>query len=300
MNRYSKISFSCYFLIFLMSAAMGIRYLMASSIRAHHLEAIGVLSWDVVVPKFKIMLLMMMKGAGTGYLVTAFAIGALLIPFSKGNTRARWALLAVCLTQLLGRYLNVQGLNSRVPVSAPTYLLFIAVALAVVAFVFSFLGEKVLHETVRNDQKSFTIITTVVCFAIVTIMSLVTGVLYTTADQVMSYHVAALGVADWSVVPSGYQVVLTTYIRGAGLGFLTTTVGLTGLILVYIKDNDIKNRFGLLLLSMAQLLPMIWIVLTVRLNTEGTPPIIPVVVATLLALIGFVFPTFFSGKPARS
>lgn len=287
MNTYSKIAFSSYFLIALMTAYMGIRYLVAGEIRPHHLEIIGVHSWSAILPDFKVMLLMLMKGAGLGYLTTAVALFILLLgPFRKNEKWSIWGLLLIISVQLGGRFINILIASSFSPNSAPIELLAIAISLALVGFFCSLKMNEKESEKEASGYKYPLI--SIASYSIIALMSIVTGVVYSFSGEIMSYHLDALGISSWDAIEAGYQTILLTYMRGAGLGFFTTAAAVVVLLVAIIRKPNKWLRWGILTVSLTQVSIMIWIVLVVRINTPGTPPIAPLSIAFALAILGFL------------
>ena len=291
MNKYLKIAFSCYFVIMLMGGFMGIRYILAGEIRPHHLEIIGVESWNMVVSEYKVMLLMLMKGAGLGYLTMAVALVVVLFgPFQEKERWSIWALLAICTVQLFGRLVNIAIASTNNQNSAPIELLAIAFGLVLVAFLCSLKMPRPDKQSHTNNSNEKYALFSQVCYALVAVMALITAVVYSISSQAMPYHLDALSIPDWSSLEKGYQVIMLTYMRGAGLGFLTTVVAI-GLFLFALRKNTSNwMRWGIMVVSLTQALVMSYVVMTVRSLTPGNPPIIPLAAAVVLSIVGFLMP----------
>lgn len=288
MSLKKRIAFFCYFAFALMGIIMGLRYLIADQIRPHHLEILGALSWDTVDPAFKVMMLMLMKGAGLGYLITGLAVFFMLFgSFRRGEQWAVCGIMAICVVQLGGRLVNVLIMQANQPSAAPVYLLVIAIALTLFAFVLSLLSRDDPQQSNSGDDKNKYPIVAFGCFFVIVIMSLITAFVYTMSNKIMPYHIDAMGLSGWEAMQPRYQFLMLTYMRGAGLGFLTMAVAGFIFLLMLFQKNDSWSRWGLYTVCFTQTGVMLWIVMTVRIHTPGQPPMIPLLVALMLTLIAF-------------
>lgn len=291
MNRYTKAAFGCFFTIGLMAAYMGIKYLMVGEIRLHHLEIIGVESWDDVVPGYKVFLLMFMKGAGLGYLTTAVALAVLLFgPFRKHQAWAAWGVTIILFVQLGGRFINILIASSGTPNSAPVGVLAVAILLGLTG---AFCSVKLTPNQPALIQKKRVVtypLLSTVCSIIVLVMATITAGIYMFSTEIMPYHLSALGVSSWHDINPGYQTMLLTYMRGAGLGFLTLAVAIAVLLAGMAKNPENWLRWGILTVSLTHILVMMWIVIFIRANTPGQPPIIPLTAAAALSVAAFFIP----------
>lgn len=87
-----KLSFACYFMALLVLAGFGVVYLLRPSFMPYHAVAVG-MPWAQVPPPFQVLILALMKVAGTGFLtIVVLEYIILFIPFRQGAAWARWTL----------------------------------------------------------------------------------------------------------------------------------------------------------------------------------------------------------------
>ena len=291
MPTYSKIAFGSYLLFILLSSIFGVAYLTAGEIRLHHLGMIGVGSWADVIPEYKVMLLMFMKGAGSGYLSTALAMSVVLFgPFRKREAWSLWALAGIGLVQLGGRWVNVMSAGVTSQMFVPLVLLVIGTLLVLSGFCFSLLGIKTEWRSEKEHSAERYSLLSLCCYAFIAVINLLTAFIYLTSDEIMLYHVHALGVSNWSEIADGYHGILLTYMRGAGVSFLTTAFALAFFLVVLIGTFSNWLRWGLLWVTLLQTSVIIYVSCSVAVKTAGQPPITLLLFVTVLAIAGFALP----------
>lgn len=291
MNKYTKIAFGNYLIIAVTFAAIGFRYIFAKEILPAYYKVIDAHSWSSVVEGYKVMLLMFMKGAGLGYLTTAIAIVVLAIGMVKGNEKwPIWALPIVILTQLAGSIKNILNVGIEYQLLVPFELLVVECILFLCGYLFSLkipVTPK-LNIAKSADGKYPTI--SVISYILVGLMAIITACVYMISPQAMQYHMDALGVPGWSALEKGYQTLMLIYMRGAGLGFLVVSVAIAVMLVDLIQKPGKWMRNGLFVLAMIHTSVMIYIVLTVRFHSPGSPPIIPLSIALIFILVGYFIP----------
>jgi hypothetical protein len=237
------------------------------------------------------MLLLLMKGAGLGYLTTTIAIAVLLFgPFRNNEKWSIWGLAIVIVTQPAGSLRNILNVGTQYQPLVPVELLIISCIL----FAGGFLCSLKMPATPKSDMLKSTDekypMLSVICYALAGLMGLITAWVYMTSPQAMPYHLDALGVSSWSALAKGYQILMLIYMRGAGLGFLMFSVATAVILFALIRKPGKWLRGGLFVLTMIHTSVMIYIVLTVRFNSPGSPPIIPLSIALILIIIGYFIP----------
>ena len=83
-------------LVALSSIAFGLRYLFAKEYLFYHAQLTG-LAWAEIPSRYQAVILGMLKMVGAGMLAFGVAIAWLVLPMSRGEQWAIWALLSVIL-----------------------------------------------------------------------------------------------------------------------------------------------------------------------------------------------------------
>ncbi len=84
-------------LISLSSIGFGLRYLFAKEYLFYHAQLTG-LAWSEVPLRYQTVILGMLKMVGAGMLAFGVAMSWLLVPLSRGELWATWAILSIIVT----------------------------------------------------------------------------------------------------------------------------------------------------------------------------------------------------------
>ena len=76
------------------SAAFGLRYLFVRQYLSYHADLTG-LAWCEIPPRYQFVILGMLKIVGAGMLAFGIALAWLVLPFSRGENWATWAIFSL-------------------------------------------------------------------------------------------------------------------------------------------------------------------------------------------------------------
>ena len=134
----------------------------------------------------------------------------------------------------------------------------------------------------------------VACYAAIGFVGLFMFARYWGADRFMPYHAIAAGTA-WEAVSPGLQLVILGLLKVAAAGFLAG--GVVALLLIApIVRGENWARWASLLTSLALLLPLVYVTVSLRIATGAPFPVGAASVPLALAIVGFVA----SRMPARA
>ncbi|MGE0761206.1 MAG: hypothetical protein AB7O38_29610 [Pirellulaceae bacterium] len=90
----AKVAFLCLTIPTLSELGLGLVYFTASEMMPYHEQALGT-DWPQLEPGVRTMLLTFVRGYGSAHLAVGIALATLvLIPLRRGQTWARWTILA--------------------------------------------------------------------------------------------------------------------------------------------------------------------------------------------------------------
>lgn len=122
-------AFGCYLGAALLSLGAGVVYLVRREFMPYHGVAAG-LAWQHLAPGMQVLLLALLRGVGSGFMVVGLAIVLLLVyPFRAGESWALWAIPAVGLTMGVPTLAGVYVIRSRTHARPPWGLALFTVSL---------------------------------------------------------------------------------------------------------------------------------------------------------------------------
>lgn len=133
------ISFGCYFLAGLGSFAFGVVYMTRSQFMPYHAKAIEK-EWDETEPKIQLLILALMRVAGSGMLsagVMSFIL--LIIPFRNHESWAIYTLPILGLMTVLTTLYVTNKVKKNTPASPPVKFNVGCLCLILTGFIFSLL-----------------------------------------------------------------------------------------------------------------------------------------------------------------
>lgn len=126
-----------------------------------------------------------------------------------------------------------------------------------------------------------------ILFSLTTLFLLGTGLLYSLAPRIMSYHQAVIGL-DWAEMSTGTQIMTRSFMRAAGAGFLTASLALIFLLVFPFRAGEGWAAWAILIITLSQYLLVLKQVVGIVLNTEAQPPMAPFIIMPILAVIAFI------------
>jgi hypothetical protein len=127
-----RLGYTCLILIVIVGLVIGIHYLVSPEITSYHKQVIGV-SWEDLAPGTQTLLIILMKGTGLAALVTAVSLSIIIaIPLRRGESWARWAVLAIGLILLVPMLGGALYLAITKEASTPWWLDALAIVVLVV------------------------------------------------------------------------------------------------------------------------------------------------------------------------
>lgn len=125
---------------------------------------------------------------------------------------------------------------------------------------------------------------TFIMYGIIGLSLLGTGIRYFFSSEIMSYHLAAMGVSSWSELAPNVQVMTLNFVRAAGLGFFTAASSILVLLIFPFRKGEAWARYAIAAITLAFLGVLTGIMLSVRASTPGNPPVFAVVPLIILAV----------------
>ncbi len=126
-----------------------------------------------------------------------------------------------------------------------------------------------------------------VCYLLLAAAAAFMGVRYIFADQIMPYHLEAVGLS-WPDLPAGFQIMMLGLMKGVGLGMLVLGLATGFLALVPFRRGEGWSRWAIALITVTYSAVMLYLVWTIRSNTPASPPLTLNIILLVVALTGFV------------
>ena len=130
----SSISYTTVAIILL---SFGAVYLTRNRFLPYHSQAIG-LSWSQLDPNLQVLILALMRVAGTGFVVAGLAmLVLLLIPWRAGETWSMYAIPAISFCACLGSVYATFLVKTKTPGTPPLRLSILGLVLTMMGLIFS-------------------------------------------------------------------------------------------------------------------------------------------------------------------
>ncbi|AFZ44748.1 hypothetical protein PCC7418_2606 [Halothece sp. PCC 7418] len=131
------ISLICYTIVALIFLAFGVIYLMKKQFMPYHSQALGS-SWSELDSNLQVLILALMKVAGSGFLVTGLTMLLLLIiPWRAGESWSIYAVPSVSLVTCLASVYATSLVKTQTSGKPPIVLSLVGVFLTGIGFIFS-------------------------------------------------------------------------------------------------------------------------------------------------------------------
>ncbi len=125
-------------------------------------------------------------------------------------------------------------------------------------------------------------------YSLVALAGLAMGIMYTFADEIMPYHLDALG-SSWEELNSGTQWMLLNYERSVAAGFITTSVALFFLLLFPLRKGETWSKIAAFVIPFVEMGNMALRTASVSENTPANPPLVGVISLLSITFISFIF-----------
>lgn len=126
----------------------------------------------------------------------------------------------------------------------------------------------------------------VACYCLSCAIGLFMAARYWTANEFMPYHAVIVG-GPWESLSPGVQRIVLGMLKAASAGFLATTVAVAALIVPVSRGED-WARWTSLAVSCALLIPLVYLTVSLRIDTGAPAPVVPSVAALAVAFVAFI------------
>ncbi len=120
-----------------------------------------------------------------------------------------------------------------------------------------------------------------------TVMLLAFALRYLLSPTVMPYHLIAMG-KRWDELEQETRIILLALMRAAGAGYLAVSVATGCLVIGGLRRHYAWANVTLLLMFAALLLPLTFVMYSVRCRTPGRPPIGASAIGMAVTVVAFV------------
>ncbi len=125
-----------------------------------------------------------------------------------------------------------------------------------------------------------------ICYGLVALGSMVIGVRYLLADQIMSYHLQALG-TSWEAMAAGPRIMTLSFMKAGGLGFFITGLAVAILLAMPFRRGEAWSRWALGAITIVDSAVMTALIYNIQANTAANPPLMPTALTLLVSLAAF-------------
>jgi hypothetical protein len=127
-----------------------------------------------------------------------------------------------------------------------------------------------------------------VCYVLAALIAFAFCFIYLTRSEFMPYHKDAVELS-WGELDTKLQVLILALMRGAGGGWLAAGISIIFLLIFPFREGETWSLFALPLIGLGPSLTALYATLYVKRNSQANPPVILVVAAIMLLVLGFAF-----------
>ncbi|MBW2646216.1 MAG: hypothetical protein JRE23_08575 [Deltaproteobacteria bacterium] len=125
------------------------------------------------------------------------------------------------------------------------------------------------------------------CYLLAAAMAIATGLIYLFSPQFMPYHADAIGV-NWEDLEPRFQMLFLALLKGGGAGALGSGIALGIMLFVPFRRGHAWSRWAIPVVGLTGYLPVLYVALTIELNTPASPPWPLIAVSITLLIAGFL------------
>ncbi len=150
-----------------------------------------------------------------------------------------------------------------------------------------------IEQTAKLQKTAFT------CYLLIVLLMMAFGIVYMTAPKIMPYHVDIVG-TEWEQIPPGFQLMFLGFMKGAGMGFLSTALLLGTILIIPFRRGEKWANTALFAVSVIFFGLMLALTLFLKFKTGTSPPYFVNLIGLGLCTSGFFISYANSGKSARA
>lgn len=113
------------------------------------------------------------------------------------------------------------------------------------------------------------------------------GLRYILASGLLGYQLDAMGLASWTEVVPEYRRMLITFLRVAGVGMSTASVGMTVVLFCAFRRGENWSRWGVAGIFFAHYVPLMVNMAYLKTMTAANPPYLPNIIAMVVVVTSF-------------
>lgn len=124
---------------------------------------------------------------------------------------------------------------------------------------------------------------------IIVLVSFTFGLRYIFASAPLNYQLEAIGVHGWNDIIPEYRNMITTFVRVAGVGMTTASIGMSIVLFRAFRYGQNWARWGFAGIFLAHYIPLMCNMFFLKTTTESNPPMIPNLIAISIVLLSLFF-----------
>jgi hypothetical protein len=126
-----------------------------------------------------------------------------------------------------------------------------------------------------------------VCYLLVALASVVSGMVYFLSSQIMPYHQEVIGM-KWADVAPRFQMMFLAFLNGSGIAMFSLGTGIIILLFFPFRRGEIWSRWAIPLIYFPGSIYVLFIARNLHNNTQASTPWLFQAILILIAIVGLV------------
>lgn len=125
------------------------------------------------------------------------------------------------------------------------------------------------------------------CYLFAIIILFLFGVVYLTSNEFMPYHAEILN-SSWQQIDQNIKFLYLVFLKGSGAAMLALSIMMAIVLFVPYRLKKQWSNWAIGITGLLFSLPVLYIVVLIKLETDASPPIVLASLLNLFFIIGFL------------
>lgn len=125
------------------------------------------------------------------------------------------------------------------------------------------------------------------CYLLIALVSVIGGLYYFFAPELMPYHQEVIGM-DWEEVDPQFQLMFLALLHGGGLGMFTSGLALIILLTIPFRKGEVWTRWAIPVIILPSNIFLLYTTLNLKLTMQASTPWQLFAAVLLLTVVGLI------------
>ncbi|MGD8763385.1 MAG: hypothetical protein PVG87_13835 [Desulfobacteraceae bacterium] len=126
-----------------------------------------------------------------------------------------------------------------------------------------------------------------ICYMLIALASVVSGLIYTFSSQIMPYHQQVIGM-KWEEVNPRFQMLFLAFLNGSGMAMFSLGLAIIILLFFSFRRGEIWSRWAIPVIYLPGSIYVLYIARNLHINTQASTPWLFLAILILIAIAGII------------